>query len=105
MTARQPAIDSQTDCFQGAQMRVHLTEPMRTALRETAEIPDNLLACVNGAVRDGDALVMTLSEDEAMAMSELCQWYIRRDPSTGTLGEHAKLFEAIVNAIYDAGGG
>ena len=86
-------------------MQVHLTEAMLSALRETAEIPDNLLACVNGAARDGDGFVMILSEDEAMAMTELCQWYIRRDPTTGTLGEHAKLFDTIVNAIYDAGGG
>ena len=85
-------------------MQIHLTEPMLTALRGTAEIPDNLLGRVNGAARDGDGFVMTLSEDEAMAMTEMCQWFIRRDPTTGALGERAKLFDAIVRAIDDAAG-
>jgi hypothetical protein len=85
-------------------MQVHLTEPMLTALRGTAEMPDTLLACVQDAARDGDAFVVTLTEDEAMAMTEMCQWYIRRDPVTGTLGDQAKLFDAIVAAIDDAGG-
>lgn len=86
-------------------MHVHLTEPMLTALRGTPEMPDDLLACVNAAAPDGAGFVVTLSEDEAMAMTEMCQWYIRRDPTTGTLGEQAKLFDAIVGAIYDAQGG
>ena len=85
-------------------MNVHLTEPMRSALREVAEIPDNLLARVKSASPDAGGLVMTLSEDEAMAMTEMCQWYIRKDPTTGQLGEQARLFEGIVNAIYDAQG-
>ena len=84
---------------------VHLTEPMLTTLRGTAEMPDNLLACLNRARREDDGYVMTLSEDEAMAMSEMCQWYIRRDPQTGELGDQARLFDAIVTAIDDAAGG
>ncbi len=86
-------------------MQVRLTAPMLTALRETPEMPDNLLARVKGARRDGDEWVCTLSDDEAMAMTEMCQWYIRKDPTTGQLNEKAKTFEAIVNAIYQAEGG
>jgi hypothetical protein len=78
---------------------------MLAALRETPEIPDNLLARVSAARQDGGMSVITLSEDEAMAMTEMCQWYIRKDPATGQLNEKAKTFEAIVNAIYDAEGG
>jgi hypothetical protein len=85
-------------------MHVHLTDAMLAALRETPEIPDNLLARVNGARKDGGQPVMTLSEDEAMAMTEMCGWYIRKDPTTGQLGEKAKLFQAIVDAIDRAGG-
>ncbi len=85
-------------------MNVRLTEAMLTALRRVPEIPDNLLARVNTARRDGGALVMALSEDEAMAMTEMCQWYIRKDPATGQLGDQARLFERIVNAIYEAEG-
>lgn len=83
-------------------MNVRLTEPQRTALRQVPEIPDNLLARVNAAGRDGDAFVLALTEDQAMAMTEMCQWYIRKDPTTGQLGAQARLFEGIVNAIYDA---
>ncbi len=85
-------------------MHVRLTDPMLSALREAPEIPDNLLARVNGAGKDGGGWVMTLSEDDAMAMTEMCQWYVRKDPTTGQLNEKAKTFEAIVNAIYEAEG-
>ena len=61
-----------------------------------------LLAGVKGATPDGKGFVVTLTEDEAMALSEMCQWYIRRDPATGALGEQARLFDAIVTAIDDA---
>ncbi|MBI2538084.1 MAG: hypothetical protein HYW06_14210 [Gemmatimonadetes bacterium] len=86
-------------------MQVRLTEPMLTALRQVPEIPDNLLARLNAARQDGDAFVMAVNQDEAMAMTEMCQWYIRKDPTTGQLGAQAKLFEGIVNAIYEAEGG
>jgi hypothetical protein len=85
-------------------MRVRLTEAQLTALRQVAEIPDNLLARVNAARPDGGGFVMALNEDEAMAMTEMCQWYIRKDPTTGQLGEQARLFEGIVDAIYAAEG-
>jgi hypothetical protein len=85
-------------------MEVHVTEAMLDALRQVAEIPDNLLARVNAARRDGDRYLMVLNEDEAMAMTEMCQWYIRKDPTTGQLGEQARLFEGIVNAIDHAEG-
>ncbi len=85
-------------------MDVRLTDPMLSALREAPEIPDNLLARVNAARRDGGGSALTLSEDEAMAMTEMCQWYIRKDPTTGQLGERARVFQTIVNAIYDAEG-
>jgi hypothetical protein len=83
-------------------MQVHLSDAMLAALRETPEIPDNLLGRVNGARKDGAGPIMTLSEDEAMALAEMCEWYIRKDPATGQLGEKAKLFQTIVDAIDQA---
>ena len=76
---------------------------MLAALREAPEIPDNLLARVNGARKEGGQSVMTLSDDEAMAMTEMCQWYIRKDPRTGQLNDKARMFQAIVDAIDGAG--
>ena len=86
-------------------MQVHLTDAMLEALRQVAELPDNLLARVSAARKDGNGYVMNLNDDEAMAMTEMCQWYIRKDPTTGQLGQQAKLFEGIVNAVYQAEGG
>ena len=86
-------------------MQVRLSEPMLTALRQVPEIPDNLLVRVSAARQDGGAFVLALSQDEAMAMTEMCQWDIRKDPTTGQLGEQAKVFEGVVNAIYQAEGG
>jgi len=83
---------------------VRLTEAMIAALRETPEMPDNLTARLAEARREGSEYVLSLTDDEAMALAEMCQWYIRRDPVTGTLGPKAQLFEAIVNAVYEAGG-
>lgn len=83
-------------------MNVRLTEAMLAALRETPEMPDNLLARVQGARQDGAQRVMSLSEDEAMALTEMCQWYIRKDPTTGQLNDKARMFQAIVDAIDEA---
>ena len=83
-------------------MQVHLTPPMLEALKSTREIPDNLMRCVNGAKKDGDGFAVELNDDEAMALTEMCQWYIKKDPATGKLGPKAEVFDAIVRAIYKA---
>lgn len=84
-------------------MHVRLTKAMLDALKDTREIPDVLKARLERATRDGDAYLVTLSDDEAMAMTEMCQWYIVADPDTGEMTETAKLYDAIVEAIDEAG--
>jgi hypothetical protein len=32
----------------------------------------------------------------------MCQWYIKKDPATGTLGPKALVFDGIVRAVYKA---
>jgi hypothetical protein len=83
-------------------MLIRLSPPMLAALKATAELPDNLKSCVDAARKDGDAFVLELDEDEAMSMTEMCQWYIKKDPTTGQYGEKAQVFDAIVRAIYAA---
>ena len=83
-------------------MNVRITQAMLDALGATPEIPDNLSRCVAAARKDGDGFVMSLDEDEAMAMAEMCQWYIKKDPASGTLGPKAEVFDAIVRSIYQA---
>jgi hypothetical protein len=75
---------------------------MLDALKATPEIPDNLKQCVASSKKNGDSFAMTLDEDEAMAMTEMCQWYIKKDPVTGKYGAKAELFNGIVRAIYAA---
>ena len=83
-------------------MQVRITHAMLDALKATPEIPDNLKRCVDHAKKHGDAFAMTVNEDEAMAMTEMCQWYIKKDPVTGKLGAKAEIFDGIVRAIYAA---
>lgn len=83
-------------------MKVRMTEIMVKALTETPEIPDNLLTCLRGAETDGDMLLVDLGQDERMALTEVCEWYVRSDPDTGNLTEQGKLFESIIQAIIAA---
>ena len=83
-------------------MEVRLTEQMLSALRGTPELPDNLRRGVEAAEDDGDGFLLTLDQDEQMALTELCEWYVRKDPDTGELTEDGQLFDDIVQAIIDA---
>ena len=83
-------------------MEVRLTQKMLTAVQETPELPDNLRARVSDAKADGDVLVLTLDDDERMAMTEICEWYVRTDPESGDLTEQGRLFDDIIQAIIDA---
>ena len=83
-------------------MKVRMTETMVNALTETSEIPDNLLTCLRSAEADGDVVLVDLGQDESMAMTEMCEWYVRTDSDTGELTEQGKLFESIIQAIIAA---
>ena len=83
-------------------MQVRMNVAMIDALKATPEIPDNLIGCVDKAQADGAGFFVPMNVDEAMAMTELCQWYIQTDPSTGKLTPKAELFDSIVRAVYSA---
>ena len=83
-------------------MEVPMTEEMITALRETPEMPDNLRSRLGGAKADGDVHLVTLDPDEQMALTEMCEWYVRTDPDTGEMTEQGRLFDGIIQAIIDA---
>lgn len=79
-----------------------MSQEMLAALKQTPELPDNLRVCVDGAEPDGDDWLVTLDQDEQMALAELCEWYVRTDPETNQLTEQGKLFDRIVQVIIDA---
>lgn len=83
-------------------MEVRMSDEMLAALRDTPEIPDNLRARVEGAVADGGEFVVTLDDEEQIAMTEMCEWYVRKDPETGEFTSQGKVFEDIVQRILDA---
>lgn len=83
-------------------MHVHMTKAMIEALKTAPDLPENLLKRVSSVSARGDGFQVTLDEDEAMAMTEMCQWYIRKDPVSGKLGPKAEVFDAIVRSIYAA---
>ncbi len=79
-----------------------MTSAMVEVLRKTPEMPQNLTNAVNGAREDGDVFLVGMTDDDAMAMGEMCQWYIKSDPATGELTDKAKLFSSIIDAIDDS---
>ena len=83
-------------------MEVRLSDEMLQALKATPEIPDNLVACVEGAAADGAEFIITLDDEEQMAMTEMCEWYVRKDPESGELTSQGKIFDDIVQRIIDA---
>lgn len=83
-------------------MQVQMTGEMLEVLKGTPELPDSLLAAV-GAAKAGDGVFFVeMDDDQALAMVEMCQWYIQKDPTTGELTSKAALYDAIVGAIDDA---
>ncbi len=83
-------------------MELRLNEEMIAALREAPELPDNLLACIDEARAEEDAFVVTVDDDEQMALTELCEWYVRKNPETGELTKQGQIFDAIVQLVIDA---
>lgn len=45
---------------------------------------------------------LKLSEDEAMELSELLQWHVRTDPSTGKPTPETAPYAVVIQAIADA---
>lgn len=83
-------------------MEVRMSEEMLEALKATPEIPDNLRARVEGAAADGGEFLVTLNDEEQIAMTEMCEWYVRKDPETGALTSQGKIFDDIVQRVIDA---
>ncbi len=83
-------------------MELRLDEEMIAALRETPELPDNLRACIDDARAETDVFFVTVDDDEQMALTELCEWYVRKDPATGELTKQGRIFDAIVQLVIDA---
>lgn len=83
-------------------MKIPLTPELLDALRIARHIPPDVQREID-AVRPGQgALELQLSEDEGMELSELLQWHVRTDPSTGRPTAETAPYAEIIRLIGDA---
>ncbi len=83
-------------------MEVRLTNELFETFKATPEIPDNIAARIEAATLEGDDHILSINDDERMAIEEMCQWHVIKDPQTGELTPKAIRFNSIIDAIYDA---
>ena len=86
-------------------MQLEIDQAMLDALRHAGYVPEDLkrrieaVAPVAGATPPRFRL--TLSDAEGMELSELLQWHVRTDPSTGRPTAETERYAAIIQAISD----
>lgn len=77
-----------------------------TVLRSAGHVPDDLKGRLEGieplAGANQPVYRLKLSEDEAMELSELLQWHVCIDPSTGKPTPETAPYAAVIQAIADA---
>ena len=83
-------------------MQVPITADMLAALKSAAEKPDTLVKAVDAAKADGRGFVLPLTGDQAIAITEMCEWHIRTDPATGKVTADTKVWDDIVRAVQRA---
>jgi len=83
-------------------MEIKLTSEMFDAFKAIPEIPDYIVAVIKGAAQDGDLHTLSINDEQRMAIEEMCQWHVIKDPVTGELTPRALLYNSIIDAIYDA---
>ena len=83
-------------------MDVPLTQAIVDALQHMAHVPDSLQRRLDGIAKSGDGYVLTLSEDDAMALAELVQWHIKTDPATGKPTPATAPYDDLVRRLDEA---
>jgi hypothetical protein len=84
-------------------MEIRISQPMLDALHHAGHVPEDLKRCVDAIAPVAGATPpefrLVLSDDEAMELSELLQWSVRSDPSTGNPTAETEPYAAIIQAI------
>ncbi len=83
-------------------MNVAITQATVDALRRLGHVPDALQQRLDAIAPAGGGFVLTLSEDDAMALSELVQWHIKTDPATGQLTPESGPYQELVEKLDEA---
>ena len=83
-------------------IEVPLTADMLTALKSADETPDALVTAFAGVKASGTGFVLTLTGDQTIAMTEMCEWHVRTDPKTGKVSAATKVWDDIIRRVQEA---
>ena len=81
-------------------MKIAIDQAMHDALKGIGHVPDNLKARFDAiAPAAGGGYTLTLSDDDATALAELVQWYIKTDPVTHQPTPQSAPFNELIRRI------
>ncbi len=84
-------------------MKIAIDQSIHDALKRIGDVPDNLKARFDGIQAAGAGnYTLTLSEDDATALAELVQWYIKTDSATGKPTPQSAPFNELIRRIDEA---
>lgn len=84
-------------------MKITIDQAIHDALKRIGDVPDNLRARLDGIAPAGaGGYTLTLSDDDATALAELVQWYIKTDPVTGKPSAQSAPFNELIRRIDEA---
>ena len=83
-------------------MQVRLTQAIVDSLKTLKDVPDGLRARFDAMAKTDGGHVLKLSDDDAMALTELLQWHIRTDPATSKPTTQTAPFAELVRLIDEA---
>jgi hypothetical protein len=83
-------------------MDVPVTQAIVDALKKVTHVPDSLQTRFDSIAPAEGGFVLTLSEDDAMALAELVQWHIKSDPATGKPTPESAPYQQLIERIDEA---
>jgi hypothetical protein len=83
-------------------IQVPLTQDMLVALKSANETPETLVQAIAGVKTDGKGVVLSLNNNQTIAMTEMCEWHVRTDPKTGKVTAASKIWDDLIRTIQHA---
>jgi hypothetical protein len=80
-------------------MQILITQSIKQALDGIGHVPDNLRQRFDAVTPAPGGYTLTLSEDDATALAELVQWYIKTDPATGKPTAATQPFSDLIGLV------
>ncbi len=84
-------------------MKIAIDQAIHDALKRIGHVPDNLKTRFDAIAPDGKGgYTLALSDDDATALAELVQWFIKTDPATGKPTPQSAPFNELIRRIDEA---